>query len=64
MSTAHHVWCRSNHTCFIDSNHNDAMHIVTGCLHFTLTDYLPILADIEPAELRQHGEHFAWEIIA
>ena len=40
------VWCRSAHTCFIDSVLNDALRIVTGCLHPTPTDHLPVLSGI------------------
>ena len=49
------VWCRSAHTRLIDSVLNDALHIVTGCLRPTPTDYLPILLDIQPAELHRMG---------
>ena len=49
------VWCRSAHTRLIDSILNDALHIVTGCLRPTPTDYFPILAGIQPAELRCRG---------
>ena len=49
------VWCRSAHTCLIDSVLNDALCIVTGCLRPTPTDHLPILSGIQPAELRQMG---------
>ena len=49
------VWCRSAHTRLIDSVLNDALRIVTGCLRPTPTDYLPVLADIQPAELRRLG---------
>ena len=49
------VWCRSAHTCLIDSVLNDVLHIVTECLRLTPTDYLPILAGIQQAELRQLG---------
>ena len=49
------VWYRSAHTCFIDSVLNDALHIVTGCLHPTPTDHLPVLSGIQPAELCQMG---------
>ena len=47
------VWCCSAHTRLIDSVLNDALHIVTGCLRPTPTDYLPVLSGIQPAELRQ-----------
>ena len=49
------VWCRSAHTRLIDNVLNDALRIVTGCLRPTPTDYLPILAGIQPAELRSRG---------
>ena len=49
------VWCRSAHTRLIDSVLNDALRIVTGCLRPTPTDYLPIFAGIQPAELRRRG---------
>ena len=49
------VWCRSAHTCLIDSVLNDALRIVTGCLHPTPTDHLPVLSGIQPAELRRMG---------
>ena len=49
------VWCRSAHTRLIDSVLNDALRIVTGCLRPTPTDYLPILAGIQPAEFRRRG---------
>ena len=49
------VWCRSAHTRLIDSVLNDALRVVTGCLRPTPTDCLPILAGIQPAELRRRG---------
>ena len=49
------VWCRSAHIRLIDSVLNDALRIVTGCLHPTPTDHLPILSGIQPAELRRMG---------
>ena len=49
------VWCRSAHTRLIDSVLNHALRIVTGCLRPTPTDYLPVLAGIQPAELRRLG---------
>ena len=49
------VWCRSAHTRLIDSALNDALRLVTGCLLPTLTDHLPILSGIQPAELRRMG---------
>ena len=49
------VWCRSAHTRLINNVLNDALRIVTGCLHPTPTDYLPILAGIQPAEFHRLG---------
>ena len=49
------VWYRSAHTRLIDPGINDALRIVTGCLRPTLVDNLPILAGIQPAELRCNG---------
>ena len=49
------VWCRSAHTRLIDNVLNDALRIVTGCLHPTPTDHLPVLSGIQPAELRRMG---------
>jgi len=49
------VWCRSAHTRLIDPAINDALRIVTGFLRPTPADNLPILAGIQPAELRRNG---------
>ena len=49
------VWCRSTHTCLIDSIFNDVLRIVTRCLRPTPTEDLSALADIQPAELRRLG---------
>jgi len=57
-STADHcapAWIRNAHTRLIDPTINDALRIVTGCLRPTPADYLPILAGIQPAELRRSG---------
>ena len=45
--------CQSAHARFTDNVLYDAMHIVTKCLCPTSTDYLPILAGIQPAEFRR-----------
>ena len=44
------VWCRSTHTRLIVTV-NYAMRIVSGCLPPSPTDFLPILANIQSAEL-------------
>ena len=49
------VWCCSAHTRLINSVLNDTLRIVTGCLRPTPTDYLPVLAGIQLAELRRLG---------
>jgi len=49
------VWCRSAHTRIIDPAINDVLRIVTGCMRPTSADNLPILAGIQPAELRRSG---------
>ena len=49
------VWCRSAHTCLIDSVLNDALRIVTGCLRPTPTDHLLVLSGIQPVEIRRMG---------
>ena len=49
------VWCRSAHTRLIHSVLNNALRIVTRCLRPTPTDYLPVLAGIQPAELCRLG---------
>jgi len=49
------ISCRGGHTHLIDPTINDALQIVTGCLRLTPTDNLPILAGIQPAELRRRG---------
>ena len=45
--------CRSAHTGLVDPTINDALRIVTGWLRPTPADNLPILAGIQPAELRR-----------
>ena len=47
------VWCRNAHTRLISSVLNNALRIVTGCLHPTPMDHLPVLSGIQPAELCQ-----------
>ena len=47
------VWCRSPQTRLIDSVLNNALRIVIKCLRPIPTDYLPVLSDIQPFELRR-----------
>ena len=49
------VWCRSAHTRLINRVLNDTLRIVTGCLHPTSTNHLPVLSGIHPTELRRVG---------
>ena len=49
------VWCCKVHTHLIDLAINDALRIVTEGLRPTPADNLPILAGIQPAELRRSG---------
>jgi len=49
------VWCLSAHTRLIDPAINNTLRIVTGCLRPPPADNLPILAGIQPAELRRNG---------
>ena len=55
------VWCRSTHTCLIDSILDDALRMVTGCLHPTPTEDLPALTGIQPAKLRRLGATLSLE---
>ena len=47
------VWCHSVHTCIVNMANNDTLCVVTGYLHPTLLDNVPILVGIQPAELRR-----------
>jgi len=49
------AWCCSAHTRLVDPAINDAFRIVPGCMLPTPADNLPILAGIQPAELRRIG---------
>jgi len=49
------VCCRSAHTRLIELAINDALQIATECLRSAAVDNLPILAGIQPAELRRSG---------
>ena len=53
------VWCCSMHTCLVDSILNDALPIVARCLCPTPMEDLPVLAGIQPAELRRLGATFS-----
>ena len=49
------AWGRSALTRLIDPAINDALRIAIGCLSPTPADNLPILAGIQPAELRRNA---------
>jgi len=49
------VWFHSAHTCHNDPTINEALRIVTGCLHPTTVDNLLIFAGIQPADLCHKG---------
>ena len=49
------AWCRGAHTRLIDSAIKDPLRTATGCLRPTPANNLPILASIQPAELRHKG---------
>jgi len=49
------VWCHSAPTRLFDPVINDALRAVTGCLRPTPANNLPIIAAIQPAELRGNG---------
>ena len=49
------VWCRSSHTKKLDSTLNTALWTVSGCLHATPVNQLPILAVIAPPTLRREA---------
>ena len=54
-STAEYIapaWCRSAHSRLLVLVIHDALQTVNGCLRPTLADNLPVLAGIQPAELR------------
>ncbi|CAJ1077362.1 piggyBac transposable element-derived protein 4-like [Xyrichtys novacula] len=47
------VSCRSLHASKVDVAINGALRIITGCLKPTPVSFLPVLAGIAPAGLRQ-----------
>ena len=54
------VWCRSAHTCLIDSVLNDALRIVTGCLlPLQRTTYLYSQASSQ-LSFADWERHFPW----
>ena len=49
------VWCRSSHTKKLDMTLNTALRTVSGCLHATPVNQLPILAGIAPPMLHHEA---------
>ena len=58
------VWCRSTHTCLIDSVLNDAMRIVTRCLRPTPTVYLPSSQVSSRLSFADEEQRSPWHIVA
>ena len=53
------VWSRSPHVKKVDVAFNSSLQIVSGCLKPTPVFYLPVLAGIAPARLRQKAATIA-----
>jgi len=51
-----HVRSRSSHVGLVDSQLNNAMHLVSGCVWPTQTPWLPVLAIIAPLALRRRDK--------
>jgi hypothetical protein len=49
------VWCRSSHAQLVDSELNDSVRIITGCLSSTPTALLYLFSHIAPPELRREA---------
>ena len=47
------VWSRSSHTDLVDVQLNNTMRLITGTLRPTQLEWLPVLANIAPANLRR-----------
>lgn len=47
------VWLNSSHTKLIDTQLNTTMRIITGSLKSTPLDWLPVLSNIPPSDLRR-----------
>jgi len=47
------VWARSAHCRNIDFQLNHTMRILSGAVKLTQTEWLPILSNIDPADLRR-----------
>ena len=49
------VWCRSSNTHLVDSELNNAVRVITGCLHSTPTPALYVLSNIAPPTIRREA---------
>ena len=53
------VWSRCAHTHQVDTPINAALRTVSGCAKATPTAFLPVLAGIQPSDLRQENATLA-----
>jgi len=49
------VWSRSSHVSLVDSQLNNAMRLLSGCVRPMQTPWLPVLANIAPPALRRRS---------
>lgn len=49
------VWANSAHTNIIDTQLNEAMRTISGTVKSTPTQWLPVLSNIEPPEIRRQA---------
>jgi len=49
------AWSRSSHVGLVDSQLNNAMHLISGCVQPTQTLWLPVLVNIAPPALRRRS---------
>ena len=47
------VWMNSAHTNLVDVQLNNTMRTITGAVRCTITDWLPVLSNITPADIRR-----------
>jgi len=49
------VWVRSAHTKKVDVELNSTMRIISGCVRSTKVQWLPVLSNIVPTEIRRYA---------
>ena len=49
------VWSRSSHVGLVDSQLNNTMRLISGCVRPMQTPWLPVLANIAPPALRRRS---------